>query len=187
MIVMNNSSLSRFVMRTPLLALLLPLCLTACLETTSQDAPTNSVNELKEVPHKEVPQQTSSENKHKNPTDASQPIKTALKAVSLNDIKTAKSELNTLIANTQCDTTAQCKVMPVGSKACGGPSDYVVYSTKSAKEGQVSSLAKQITTLEKAYNTQNEMMSTCQHLTSPSTQCVENKCVKLEGSAVSVF
>ena len=63
MIVMNNSSLSRFVMRTPLLALLLPLCLTACLETTSQDAPTNSVNELKEVPHKEVPQQTSSENR----------------------------------------------------------------------------------------------------------------------------
>ena len=79
---MNNSSLSRFVMRTQLLALLLPLCLTACLETTSQDAPTNSVNELKEVPHKEVPQQTSSENKHKTPTDASQPIKTALKAVS---------------------------------------------------------------------------------------------------------
>ncbi len=182
MIVMNNSSLSRFVMRTPLLALLLPLCLTACLETTSQEATTNSVNELKEVP-----QQNSSENKLKIPTDASQPIKTSEKEVSVNDIKTAKKELNALIANTQCDTSAQCKVMPVGSKACGGPSDYVVYSTKAANEGQVSSLAKQITALEKAYNTQNEMMSTCQHLTAPSTQCVENKCVKLKGSAVSVF
>ncbi|MEI8640260.1 hypothetical protein P4S68_00880 [Pseudoalteromonas sp. Hal099] len=65
---------------TPLLALLLPLCLTACLETTSQDAPTNSVNELKEVPHKEVPQQTSSENKAKKPTDASQPHKNRFKS-----------------------------------------------------------------------------------------------------------
>lgn len=50
MIVMNISSLLRFIMRTPLLAILLPLCLTACLETTSADAEQTTQNKLKEVP-----------------------------------------------------------------------------------------------------------------------------------------
>ncbi|WP_288988075.1 hypothetical protein, partial [uncultured Pseudoalteromonas sp.] len=111
----------------------------------------------------------------------------AAKEVSLDDIKTAKDKLNSLIADKQCSTSSQCKVNAVGSRACGGPSDYIVYSTQSAPQKQVSALSDTITQLESTYNAQKGMMSICQHLTAPSTQCVENKCVKLEGSAVSVF
>ncbi len=185
MIVMNNSSLSGTIMRTPLLALLLPLCLTACLETTSNETEQTKTNAVENT-STPIPQQKLPQANRENKIAQQLPVDAA-KEVSLDDIKTAKNKLNNLIADKQCSTSSQCKVSAVGSRACGGPSDYIVYSTQSAPQKQVSALSDTITQLESTYNVQKGMMSICQHLTAPSTQCVENKCVKLEGSAVSVF
>ncbi|WP_171034724.1 hypothetical protein [Pseudoalteromonas sp. S4741] len=172
-------------MRTPLLALLLPLCLTACLETTSNETEQTKTNAVKNT-STPIPQQKLPQANRENKIAQQLPVDAA-KEVSLDDIKTAKNKLNNLIADKQCSTSSQCKVSAVGSRACGGPSDYIVYSTQSAPQEQVSALSDTITQLESTYNVQKGMMSICQHLTAPSTQCVENKCVKLEGSAVSVF
>ncbi len=182
MIVMNISSLSRFVMRTPLLAILLPLCLTACLDKTPTETQQVTITSETEAPKQEL-------QKLKENTQLQENTKNNViaESVSIDDIKTAKAELNTLITDKQCDTSTQCRISAVGSRACGGPSSFVVYSTKSASEKQVAALSDKITKLESNYNSQKGMMSICQHLTTPSTQCVENKCVKLEGSAVSAF
>ena len=182
MIVMNISSLSRFVMRTPLLAILLPLCLTACLDKTPTETQQVTITSETEAPKQEL-------QKLKENTQLQENTKNNViaESVSIDDIKTAKAELNTLITDKQCDTSTQCRISAVGSRACGGPSSFVVYSTKSASEKQVAALSDKITKLESSYNSQKGMMSICQHLTTPSTQCVENKCVKLEGSAVSAF
>ena len=185
MIVMNNSSLSGTIMRAPLLALLLPLCLTACLETTSNETEQTKTNAVENT-STPIPQQKLPQANNQNKIAQQLPVDAA-KEVSLDDIKTAKNKLNNLIADKQCSTSSQCKVSAVGSRACGGPSDYIVYSTQSAPQEQVSALSDTITQLESTYNAQKGMMSICQHLTAPSTQCVENKCIKLEGSAVSVF
>lgn len=184
--VMNISSLSRFIMRTPLLAILLPLCLTACLDKTP--AKTDQVTVTSETEtSKPVLQKLQENTKTQNKSVAEKIPKADLKEVSIEDIRAAKTELNTLIADTQCDTSTQCRVNAVGSRACGGPSSFIVYSTKSVSEEQVTALSDKVTKLESNYNAQKGMMSICQHLTTPSTQCVENKCVKLEGSAVSAF
>ncbi|WP_368485602.1 hypothetical protein ABZP26_00250 [Pseudoalteromonas sp. SD03] len=172
-------------MRTPLLALLLTLCLTACLETTSNETEQTKTNAVENT-STPIPQQKLPQANKQNKIAQQLPVDAA-KEVSLDDIKTAKNKLNNLIADKQCSTSSQCKVSAVGSRACGGPSDYIVYSTQSAPQEQVSALSDTITQLESTYNAQKGMMSICQHLTVPSTQCVENKCVKLEGSAVSVF
>ena len=54
MIVMNISSLSRFVMRTPLLAILLPLCLTACLDKTPTETQQVTITSEAEAPKQEL-------------------------------------------------------------------------------------------------------------------------------------
>ena len=181
MIVMNYSSLSRYLMRPVLLALVLPLCLSACLEKTPAEKESVTTAEVIK------PQQQTLKETTQTKSDVEELSNSSLKAVSVEDITTAKTQLNTLIADTSCDTSMQCKVIAVGSRACGGPSSFEVYSTKTAKDEQVKTLSKTITELESNFNAQKGMMSICQHLTTPSTQCVENKCVKLEGSAVSVF
>ncbi|MCG9760768.1 MULTISPECIES: hypothetical protein [unclassified Pseudoalteromonas] len=143
-----------------------------------------------EVTKKETTEQKAQETKPvsekhteiKESKEASLPIQQEGKKLDTSDIKAHKQSLENVVADKSCDNDTQCKVIAVGDRACGGPSSYQVYSTKSADEAQVKQLAEQITTLERAYNMQNQMMSICQHLIEPATQCVENKCVKLENS-----
>ncbi|MBE0366707.1 hypothetical protein [Pseudoalteromonas aurantia] len=103
------------------------------------------------------------------------------------NLVSVRKQLTELTKNNACDNTVQCQVMPVGSRACGGPSSYLVFSKKYANPHKVSTLADKITHLESQYNAKNRMVSICQHLTQPSTQCVENKCVKIEGSAQATY
>lgn len=102
-------------------------------------------------------------------------------------INQAHSKLNQLISNTECDSSSQCQAIAVGSRACGGPSSYAIFSSKNVNSDEVTKLASEITTLESQYNAANDMMSICQHLTKPATQCVANKCVKVPGSPTSVY
>ncbi|WP_462153453.1 hypothetical protein [Pseudoalteromonas piscicida] len=143
-----------------------------------------------EVTKKETTEQKAQETKTvsekhteiKESKEASLHIQLDGKKLDTSDIKTHKQSLENIVADKSCDNDTHCKVIAVGDRACGGPSSYLVYSTRSADEAQVEQLAEQITTLERAYNMQNQMMSICQHLIEPATQCVENKCVKLENS-----
>lgn len=173
-------------MRTLLLATLLPLCLTACLQSTPPTLE-QSANTEQEKAMPTIASNTLLNHMPEKQNMAEKLSDTHSALVSLDDIKTAKDALNLLIIDKHCQTNMQCKVSAVGSRACGGPSEYVVYSTHTASEQDVTVRSKKITLLESNYNAQNNMMSICQHLTAPSTQCVENKCVKLKDSALSVF
>ena len=89
---------------------------------------------------------------------------------SLTNLDGKKTEFNALIKNKECDSTNQCQILPVGSRACGGPSQYVVYSNKHVDSKKAQALALQITNAEKVFNEKNKMMSICQHLTKPAAQ-----------------
>ncbi|MBB1411352.1 hypothetical protein [Pseudoalteromonas sp. SG44-17] len=158
-------------MRLFIIALLLPLCLSAC-----SDAATPNNNQLSPAPAALVKNNQATK---LNP----QPEVPATR----DNIKKVHQQLQTQIADLNCDNSSQCKVLPVGSRACGGPSSYIVYSNKTANEQAVEKLTQQITSLESQFNAQNKMISICQHLTAPAAQCIENKCVKLESSATSVY
>ncbi len=175
MIVSTYLTIFRYVMRYPLLAILFPVLLTACSDAV--------INEQAET--------TSNRNKV---IDTQKTVEVKKSAVDVNKIapdqatiKSTHEQLNQLIDDPRCDNSSQCKVLPVGSRACGGPSSFIVYSTKTADTAEVEKLAKDITALEKRFNAVNDMMSICQHLTTPSTQCSNNTCVKIDGSAQSVY
>ncbi|QPB81524.1 hypothetical protein CWC22_000210 [Pseudoalteromonas rubra] len=102
-------------------------------------------------------------------------------------LKNQRAYLKFITKDKECDTTTQCKVLPVGSRACGGPSDYVIFSTKTADPDKVKELADKLTHAEATYNAKNRMISICEHLSAPATQCVNNKCVKLEHSNQATY
>lgn len=160
-------------MRFSLCVVLLPLFLAGCSDAAISDAP--KATELQPAP--------SALTKKNQATD----IKNENKTVSRAAIQAANTQLKTLTENTSCDSSTQCRVLPVGSRACGGPSNYLIYSTKHSNNEDVEKLAKHITSLESQFNAQTGMMSICQHLTAPATQCSDNKCVKIEGNATSVY
>ena len=78
----------------------------------------------------------------------------------------------------QCTTSADCATAAVGSRACGGPNSYVVYSTMSSNAENIRSLAQLTTRLEQQYNQENSIMSICSMVMPPTAVCDQSsKCV----------
>ncbi|BBN80048.1 hypothetical protein PA25_00330 [Pseudoalteromonas sp. A25] len=167
-------------------ALILSICLAGCNQVSSQNS---SQTQPSKEENKAQPLAAAPANKelHSPGVKAEKLPQPILDKVSAEDIKQLHSQLKALTQDVTCDTTMQCQVEAVGSRACGGPSSYIVYSNKSADSEAVKKLASKITHYESSYNAQNRLVSICQHLTRPSAQCVENKCVKLTNTSQETF
>ena len=84
MIVMNYSSLSRYLMRPVLLALVLPLCLSACLDKTPAEKESVTTAEVIK------PKQQTLKETTQTKSDVEELSNSSVKAVSVEDITTAK-------------------------------------------------------------------------------------------------
>ena len=79
-----------------------------------------------------------------------------------------------------CSPTAGCSVMPYGSKACGGPQGYLLFSS----ETDIPALQKMVEKhreAEATYNKQNRITSDCSIPVPPEKlACEDGKCVQIE-------
>lgn len=92
-----------------------------------------------------------------------------------------RDQLNGLIEDKSCDSQQQCKVVGVGNLPCGGPSIYMVYSTKTASGKQVESLANLISEQERKLHETLGTMGICKATPQIQAQCVSNQCVEVGG------
>lgn len=92
-----------------------------------------------------------------------------------------REQLDSLIEDKSCDTQQQCKVVGVGHLPCGGPSIYLVYSTKNAGGKQVQSVANLITEQERKLHQELGTMGICKATPQIQAQCVNNRCVEVGG------
>ncbi|KZN57250.1 hypothetical protein N474_08605 [Pseudoalteromonas luteoviolacea CPMOR-2] len=85
--------------------------------------------------------------------------------------------LEQLIADKGCDASFQCKVIAVGERlTCGGPSKYLVYSSRNVDEEQVERAAHAITTAEKAKNQHAIASDICEPVLPIQALCISNAC-----------
>lgn len=88
------------------------------------------------------------------------------------------AEIQTLINEGTCSNSSQCKFIPYGSKACGGPQGYLIFSS-GVDEEKLKSLVEKYNKAEATYNKENNIMSDCsippepQELACEDGQCVE--------------
>ena len=87
------------------------------------------------------------------------------------------------IGTAECDNASQCRTMPVGHKACGGPEGYVAYSTKSGNSARLLALGEQYAAARKAENERSGILSNCMVERDPGATCVANRCVLAKGGA----
>jgi len=99
--------------------------------------------------------------------------------VTRQQILTANKALTAAIeVENECTVDEECAILPVGSRACGGPSSYVAYSLTSSNQDEIHSLSTLTTSLEKKYNHQNGIMSMCMILPEPTAVCdASHQCV----------
>lgn len=71
----------------------------------------------------------------------------------------------------------QCKSIAFGSKPCGGPWKYLVYSTARTNEARLKQLVKEFNQLERKLNKERKVISTCEFVTEPKVEFVGGVCI----------
>ena len=90
-----------------------------------------------------------------------------------------KQNIEDLVSTSVCNENTECKFMAFGSKPCGGPWSYLVYST-SIDEANLKTLVANYNKKEAAYNQKWGIVSDCAMVNPPvSTSCENNTCIAI--------
>jgi len=87
-----------------------------------------------------------------------------------------KSIKNLASSDLDCNKDSQCKLVPYGRKACGGPSAMAVASTHNNNLDVIQLMAKASEQHELEYNTKYHIFSTCVIVHPPKPVCEAGKC-----------
>lgn len=94
----------------------------------------------------------------------------------LAELTALQEEIELLVDSGVCSENSDCGSIAFGSKACGGPKTYLVFSTSI----NVALLQQKVATynaLDNAYNQKWGIISDCAYLLPPtSVQCINGKC-----------
>lgn len=93
------------------------------------------------------------------------------------------AQMRALVGSAACSDSAQCKTVPLGARACGGPEGYLAYSTVVTQTAPLQALAERLAQQQRAANANSGMASTCQFIADPGAQCRAGACVLNSGGA----
>lgn len=85
-------------------------------------------------------------------------------------------QIKRLIGAPGCSDNAQCRSLPVGALACGGPQEYLPYSTAKSDEKALLALAERSKTERQAEIQRTGEMSICINRPDPGAVCVAGAC-----------
>jgi len=94
--------------------------------------------------------------------------------------KTAASLMEAIqaeIGDARCDNNAQCRTLPVGSKACGGPRAWLAWSTRVGREARLRELAQAHARASQAEDEKLGRFSDCAVQVDPGARCEAGHCV----------
>lgn len=87
-----------------------------------------------------------------------------------------KQEILSYVATFTCTDIGGCNFLAFGSKACGGPKEYLVFPN-SVDLPFLTAKVTEYNELEKQYNIQTNAVSDCMFVSPPSNVgCVDGKC-----------
>lgn len=85
-------------------------------------------------------------------------------------------DIQRLIGTPTCSDNAQCRTVAVGALACGGPQEYLAWSTTRTSERDLMALAERFKGERQAQIKSSGEMSICIHRPDPGAVCVSGTC-----------
>ena len=95
--------------------------------------------------------------------------------VAKSNLAKLETEIREMIGK-DCSNSGQCEVIAFGSKPCGGPWEYLVYSSS---DTDVTLLIERVNTfnkLQEKYNQENGIFSDCAFVMPPEVTCTDGQC-----------
>ena len=106
-------------------------------------------------------------------------LSSELKAADLTTFKPLEQlaqEIKQEIGVPSASKVSQCKMIAVGSKPCGGPWSYEVYSTETTNESRLSRLVTQYNELQRKLNERQKIVSDCEFIRKPQVTLFDGIC-----------
>lgn len=75
-----------------------------------------------------------------------------------------------------CDDVSECRTMAFGTKPCGGPWSYLVYSIRTTDSTRMEEAVARYNRLEATLNREEGRMSDCSIVAAPQLACVAGRC-----------
>ncbi len=91
-------------------------------------------------------------------------------------LRALKDQARAATKSSGCLKASDCKVLPMGSRACGGPSEFLVYCATTSDAAKLKQHAKAVTDAETAYNGRHGVASICAVLTPPPVSLKAGVC-----------
>jgi hypothetical protein len=82
-----------------------------------------------------------------------------------------------LVQDLSCTDSSECKSTGIGSKPCGGPWRYLVYSAATVSSEKINAAVADLNAYEAGYNEQEGLSSDCSLAAEANPGCVNQKCV----------
>lgn len=93
-----------------------------------------------------------------------------------------QQQIQATIADKSCNSDADCALVEVGAKPCGGPETYEPYSKPNVDEARLQELAAAYKKERQDYFKDNQIVGICMMTPKPNVACVNNQCMASEQS-----
>lgn len=87
------------------------------------------------------------------------------------------AQIRTEIGDVPCSHDAQCRTLPIGARACGGPAAWWAWSEVNARADRLRDWAQQLEQIERERHSREGLLSTCVVVPDPGASCVARRCV----------
>ncbi|PKQ45658.1 hypothetical protein [Confluentibacter flavum] len=95
------------------------------------------------------------------------------------ELAALKQTIEDLASSSVCNENTECKYIAFGSKACGGPKSYLLYSTSIDVEN-LEMLVEEYNQKETDFNTKHGIISDCALVMPPTgLSCENNTCIPI--------
>jgi hypothetical protein len=92
------------------------------------------------------------------------------------EIKALRAEIVQQIGHAPCANLVHCRLLPIGVRPCGGPDEYLAYSSITGDKTQLENKAFEYGLLQEDLHRARGTVGPCVMLPEPRLVCVDNRC-----------
>jgi hypothetical protein len=92
-------------------------------------------------------------------------------AAAASNPQTLMDQIQAEIGTARCEQDRQCRSLPIGHKACGGPAGHLAWSTLVGNEARLRTLAQQHEQASRQAQEKRGLVSDCMLVSDPGARC----------------
>jgi hypothetical protein len=91
-----------------------------------------------------------------------------------------RDEITAVIGTPSCEGGADCRSVPLGVKPCGGPREYLIYSSATVDENALAFMVSRYNAFNDAFNRRYDIVSDCLYVLPPAIGCEGRLCTRVD-------